>query len=134
MKVPTTVRHITCMILIVTAVVWGVWDFVPFFTPERGDTISEVILYYSLRCFSLPMMFGVLMGHFFFPIDSLKPKPKILIPIGLSVIVVDLVSYYAPWECLTDVLHKAQEYPGIWFVVGIPVGLLFWSQSKEDKT
>ena len=123
------VKRITGIILIVTAAVWAAWDVVPFYTPARGDTISEMILYYALRLFSLPLTFGVLCGHFFFPRDGAKQHPKILIPLGLVVIACDVVAHV----CNVGALQFAQSYPAIPFIIGVPVGLLLWPQSKSDK-
>jgi len=122
-------RKITKILLVVVAVTLIVYDFFPFFNPDRGDTISEVILYYSLHLFSLPLAFGVLCGHFFFPRDGVKPKPYVTLPIAAMSITIDVLTH----TYNVEILEKAQTYPFIWFLVGIPVGALFWTQSKEDK-
>jgi hypothetical protein len=86
-------RKVTKILLVTVAVVLIVYDFFPFFAKERGDTISEVILYYALRCFSLPYTFGVLAGHFFLPRDGYCPQPRILLPLAALVIGIDVLSY-----------------------------------------
>ena len=122
-------RPITKVLLVTTAIVWAVYDVFPFLNPDRGDTISEVILYYSLRSFSVPCAFGVLCGHFFFPRDGAVQKPKILVPLFLLVVLFDVVAHVFDVSCF---LH-AQSYPFVPFLVGIPTGTLLWPQSRSDK-
>lgn len=125
-------RRVTKWILVLTAVVWAVYDFIPFFNPTRGDTISEVMLYYALRLFSLPFAFGVLCGHFFFPRDGVRPRPLPLVLGVLLVIGLDVLAY-ATESTVSTALQHLQTYPFIALVVGIPHGVLFWPQPKSDK-
>ena len=121
-------KPITKWLLIVTALVWGIYDIFPFMSGERGDTISEVLATWALHSFSIPMCFGILCGHFFFLRDSGRPRPKILIPLVLCLITLDLLSYFD----YIDVIGL-QLYPYIWFILGLPVGTLLWPQKREDK-
>lgn len=57
----------TAWVIICTAAFLIAYDFYAFRTRGKGDTISEVILSYSLRHPVIPFIFGVLMGHFFWP-------------------------------------------------------------------
>lgn len=122
-------RPVTKVLLLVTAVVWAAYDVIPFLNPDRGDTISEVILYYAMRSFFLPYAFGVLCGHFFFPRDPAIQRPKVLIPLSLAVVAYDVVAHVFN----VDVMLCPQAYPFIPFLVGIPIGVLLWPQSKADK-
>jgi hypothetical protein len=122
-------RPVTKVLLVVTAVVWAFYDVIPFLNPDRGDTISEVILYYALRCFSLPFACGVLSGHFFLPRDGAKQHPRILIPLTLITIAYDVVAHVFQ----VSVMLCPQAYPIVPFLVGIPVGTLLWPQSRSDK-
>ena len=122
-------RKITKILLVTVAVVLIVYDFFPFFAKERGDTISEVILYYAMRCFSIPYTFGLLCGHFFFPRDGVYPKPAVLLPLGALVIGVDVLSYVLN----ISYLHMLQTYPAGALIVGLPIGVLFWPQQRSDK-
>lgn len=122
-------RKITKILLIVMSLTLIIYDFFPFYTPVRGDTISEVVLYYSLRLFTIPFAFGTLSGHFFFPRNNTKPSPKVLLPVGFFVIILDTLTHVLSIEFL----EKAQTYPFIWFLIGIPFGVIFWPQTKEDK-
>ena len=65
-------RRITIGILLVTGVIFIVWDLYVAANPTPGDTISEVILDFSRRHAMIPFVFGVLMGHFFWPQKSEK--------------------------------------------------------------
>ena len=125
-------RPITKWLLVITAVVWAAYDFLPFLNPARGDTISEVIAEYGLHLFSLPFAFGILMGHFFFLRDGALPKPRVLIPVMLAVIGLDVLTYFTHGD-LSMMLRHAQTYTPISFIAGIPVGTLFWPQQKSDK-
>ena len=122
-------RKITRYLLLITAAVWIVYDFFPFFDPATGDTISEVIAYYALRLYSLPFVFGVLCGHFFFLRDGRYPKPKILLPVALLVIATDVIAH------LTQnlIMLHLQTYPCVPLLLGIPFGFLFWPQQKSNK-
>lgn len=120
---------VTKIILIVVGVFLIAYDFVPFHNPERGDTISEVLLLWSLHCFTLPYGIGLLCGHFFLPKDGCRPKPGVLLSVGGLVILLDAIT----WGFDVRVLMTLQSYPFIAFVVGIPVGSIFWTQSRSDK-
>ena len=123
----TNYRKITKVLLAVVAVTLIVYDFFPFFAKEKGDTISEVIQYYALHCFTLPLVFGTLMTHFFWPRNG-EPKPAVLLPLlGLS-ICLDVLSYVLD----INILLKAHAYPMIAFCVGIPVGVLFWPEKRPE--
>ena len=122
-------RKVTKWILAITAFVWIVYDFIPFFDPAHGDTISEVMLYYALRLFTLPLVFGALCGHFFWPRDGSYPKPKVLIPVLVGVIVLDVIAYRFD----IGFLKYLQTFPFVLFFVGFPVGVIFWPQQKSDK-
>jgi len=120
-------RKITKILLVVVAAVLIIYDFFPFFSGKRGDTISEVIQYYALHCFTLPFVFGTLMAHFFWPRNG-TIRPKVLLSLlGLS-ICLDVLSYTLD----IGVLLKAHAYPMIAFCVGIPVGVLFWPEKRPE--
>jgi len=123
-----TKRTITGTILVLTAAIWIAWDIVVFVDPARGDTESELIAEYGMKLFSLPMIFGVLCGHFFILRDGVKPKPKILLPVAGVVIMLDVLA----WTCVPQI-RMAHEWSWAWLLIGIPVGALLWPQSKSDK-
>ena len=122
-------RKVTQIVLVVVASFLIIYDLFPFFAKESGDTISEVILYYSLRCFSIPFIFGMLCGHFFVPRDGHYPKPYILIPTWAAIILLDVSTYV--WHI--QILMTAHTYPAIALFIGIPAGILIWPQQRADK-
>ena len=125
-------RAISKIIWVSVAVLLVAWDVVPFMDPVRGDTLSEVLAKWGLKMFSLPMMFGVLCGHFFFLRDNVRQKPRVLLPIGAGVIGADVLSRVLSGGIAYH-LQLAQAYPWVWCLVGIPLGALLWPQSKSDK-
>lgn len=122
-------RHVTMLIIVLVALFLAFYDVIPFKDPGRGDTISEIILFWALRCFSLPYTFGVLAGHFFIPRDGGKPRPIVLITLLALIIVLDVVTRV----CNIGQLLDAQKIPFIAFAVGVPIGPLFWPQQRKDK-
>jgi hypothetical protein len=123
-------RTLTKIILIVVGVGLALYDVIPFMNPEKGDTISEVIAYYALRSLFLPMLFGVLAGHFFVPRDGADQKPLVLVGIALALLAYDTIAavYNVPF------MQMSQTHPICPFLIGIPVGALLWPQGREDKT
>lgn len=59
-------KWVTIGILIAVAVVLIGWDIYVAINDERGDTISEILLWVGEHPI-LPFAFGVLMGHLFWP-------------------------------------------------------------------
>jgi len=117
-------RKITKIILIVVALGLIVWDIVPFMNPERGDTISEVIMFYGLRCLTLPLVIGVLMGHFFVPVkEKAIQKPFILVTLAVISLIGDVILHVTNNEHI-------YMYPIIWVLIGIPIGAMFWQQRR----
>lgn len=61
-----TNKKITIGVLIAVAVILIAWDIYVACCGTDGDTISEVMLFFSKHPI-IPCGFGVLMGHFFWP-------------------------------------------------------------------
>ena len=59
-------RHVTITVLMLTAIIWIVWDVIAVRSPEEGDTISEVFLWLTDHPI-VPFGMGVLCGHWFWP-------------------------------------------------------------------
>ena len=60
-------RQISGLLILVTSIVWIIWDLYVYIFREENSTISVVITdfsYYSPAC---PFIIGGLMGHWFFP-------------------------------------------------------------------
>jgi hypothetical protein len=124
-----SLRHVTMFIMVFVAIFLAVYDLFPFWDKSRGDTISEVMLYWSMHCFTLPCVFGTLAGHFFIPRDGHYPKPNILLAILVTLIILDVVVGVLG----IAILQTIQSHPVIAFSLGVPIGPLFWPQQREDK-
>ncbi|MDB4726479.1 hypothetical protein OAF54_03490 [bacterium] len=59
-------RKISAGLLIICFAIMTLWDIYPALTPEKGDTISEVVRDTAWVFYTLPYVCGVVMGHFFF--------------------------------------------------------------------
>lgn len=57
----------TIVVLAVTAAVLVGWDVYVATNDEPGDTISELVYAWSTDHLLVPVAFGVLVGHFFWP-------------------------------------------------------------------
>jgi hypothetical protein len=121
--------NLTKWILYLVAIGLIGYDFVPFLLHDHGATISEVIAKWALKYLSVPLGFGVLMGHFFFIRDGSRPRPEILLPIAAAAIGLDVVTQV--WD--VGVLEGLWRYPWVWFLCGLPIGHFWWPQSKQDK-
>jgi len=108
------------------------YDVIPFLVPERGDTISEVIAFYGMRSFTLPLAFGVLMGHFFITSDGPGPRPKVLFSVAGASILLDIVCWTMHGS-VVDVLKQIRCWPVIPLLAGIPFGAIYWRQQRSDK-
>lgn len=120
---------ITKLVMVIVGIGLIAYDVIPFLNPKRGDTISEVLLYYSLRSVTIPFACGVLSGHFFFPRDGGTQYPKFLFSLAFVLILADCMAH---WFGVSWFL-RLQETPGAPFLIGIPVGAFMWTQSKSDK-
>jgi hypothetical protein len=60
----------TTYIMIVCALIWIVWDIILFIQRKEGprvSTISMIITSFSWYSPALPLIAGILMGHWFWP-------------------------------------------------------------------
>lgn len=122
-------RPITRWVLIIIPAFLIVYDVFPFLDPARGDTISEMTMFYAFRLFTVPFTFGTLCGHFFWPREGHHPQPKILLPVAAFSIGLDVVTRVFN----IHFLEVAQTYPIFWCLIGIPFGHFFWPQQRSDK-
>ena len=53
------------ILFLIACALMGGYELYALFTPEAGDTISEIIWGLARHYPILPFAFGVLMGHFF---------------------------------------------------------------------
>jgi len=86
---------------------------------EKGDTISEVTLFYSLRTGAIAAIMGYLIGHLMLPIGKYKP---------FAVSMVVMVASAAACHFI----QRAVSVLPVWYVlVNIPLGGYFWSQKNS---
>lgn len=48
------------------------WDIYVAISPPENDTISEIIQEYAFKHPIIPFIFGVLIGHFFWPVKKIE--------------------------------------------------------------
>jgi hypothetical protein len=85
-----------------------------------GDTISAVTKAYSFQWAIIPMSYGILTGHLFWPIRG-KIEFRWLRTVGLGMAVMGII--------LFDVLGHYDVFPIIVVAIGVPLGRLLWPQS-----
>lgn len=69
-------RFQTAWVIVAVVVVLIGWDIYAFKAADPDGTISEVILGAAKRHTIVPFLFGVLMGHFFWPQVENGQVPK----------------------------------------------------------
>jgi len=119
-------KKITSILLIVTLSIWVVWDVFVATNNVKNDTISEITLAVSYLALFIPAAWGIIMGHLFWPSESIKYKwPKIWIMWG--------------WGALVLVLSIFKAVPGnmttvpIVFLVNFVIGHFLWPQKVAPK-
>ena len=118
-------RLVTSAIIIATIVGIIAYDIWVVIEPTPGDTISEVILGFSMRHPFASFASGVLCGHLFWPMAKRTKAYVIgalatLIAVGISMLVLDISG-------MVPTLN-----PCLWFVLGVPAGHFGWSQEVEE--
>lgn len=72
-----TTRMGTFYILLGITVLLIIWDLYVANTATPGDTISELVLGYAREHPVVPFIFGVIMGHFFWPqVELITPTKE----------------------------------------------------------
>lgn len=105
--------------LLISGIIWLVYDIIMAANGKKGDTISEVTLFYSFKNSFIPFAVGYLAGHLFWP--RKKEELNIFISIGLG-IVLGIITFFI------NRLSGISFYPIIWMTVGIPLGHFIWWQ------
>lgn len=63
-------RTITISVIVATTIIITAYDILVYIEPTRGDTISEVLLWYAYNHPVIPWMWGGLAGHLFWPMKT----------------------------------------------------------------
>lgn len=66
-------KMITGIIMIVSILIWIIWDFIVGFNGTKGDTISEIGLWVGRLAPVIAMAVGVIVAHIFVAPEALKP-------------------------------------------------------------
>jgi hypothetical protein len=77
-----------CITLIIV-----IFDIVLAVDGHKGNTISEIIRYWSNKILILPFAWGVLMGHFWHPMNWYPPQPTGVAILSWVAIFVWIVAY-----------------------------------------
>jgi hypothetical protein len=94
------------------------WDLYVATNMVKGDTISEVVLGWSRKVWTLPLIVGIACGHLFWPLP--RPRPiwvaiGVLAGCGIVAIVLDIVGH-------------PPVMPAIPFAIGGTIGHFIWGQ------
>ena len=116
-EVMPDLEAISKILVIVTGIIWAVYDILPFMTKKRGDTISEVIAVWGSKFLTLPLAFGTLMGHFFWVNPGAVPSPTVLASLLLSSIAYDIINARTSETKIPAIIP---------LLIGIPIGHYFW--------
>jgi hypothetical protein len=87
----------------------------------KGDTISEVALFYGIKSGFVPGGLGYVLGHLFWP-------RKYKVPFVASIFFA--IAYASLAHLLQSHFHIV---PIIWVVIGIVIGSLLWPQERKQK-
>jgi hypothetical protein len=113
-------------LVILTGVLWAIYDIIPSINSGRGDTISENFRDWGRRAWVLPLFWGLLSGHLFLNVgqpDTYRVRFLVAAGIMAGLIAVNIFTWYA-------LHHEANVYMRIGlFFGGIGMGLLLWSQN-----
>lgn len=120
----TWTRRVSIVLTLGLVAVLALWDLVPAFTPQSGDTVSEFVRDLVVKWPAVAYGLGVLAGHFIFH-SKLGPAPtwSMLtaigsIPLTLSL---DWLAQTSPWGVP----------PWGLFILGIFIGHTLWPQNPE---
>ena len=113
---------------VVTVALIG-WDIYVATNTLEGDTISEIMLLFAQKRMIVPMFFGVLMGHWFWP-RAYRLVPwqwTIGVLCGVTLLVVgwDIIDHH--WN--SRVYDFLVKWPILIVTAGTFIGHFFWSQT-----
>lgn len=67
----------TSWVIAAVAIGLAVFDYYAFKNPATGDTLSEVLLVWSMKHPAVPYLFGVISGHLFWPQRVVEKKTEV---------------------------------------------------------
>jgi len=127
-------RKATGVLLASAALTLLFWDVFVAYNDVAGDTISEIVRDLSHAWWSLPFVFGVITGHFFWnrPKDEMLPRDehiKVFFTrvVGLSSLVIG--------RDLLNLAHPLPAFPYanlVFVIAGFFVGARWWPQHLPE--
>lgn len=116
-------RAISIALVITTTVVLGIWAIIVGANDVANDEISVVILEAASRFKSIPLAFGILMGHWLWPAKAItigKWRYFVLVGLVVATIATDIfLSYFT-------------VFPLVPFVTGVALGHWLWPQKVRE--
>jgi hypothetical protein len=110
-------RNITSWLIIVTIIVWVVWDIYVGTNSIPGDTESEVIRDWAWDYPSFAAAIGVLCGHWFWTVEGKRPVWMMLALWFLWAVFMVLDVFFGLFNSVIPILP---------FSVGVLLGHLMW--------
>jgi len=71
-----TKKTVTQLFILLTCLIWVVWDVLVYLKWGTPTTISAVIWRWSWHCPGFPFFAGILCGHLFFQIEGPTALPN----------------------------------------------------------
>lgn len=92
-------------------------------------TVSMTLRDGGWRINTIPFIFGLLVGHWFFPRQSTWVSGwGYAIPALLALVIYDVL-----WNWKKGAERRWFRFPGWWFLLGLPVGIWLWAQRSGDS-
>lgn len=116
------------VLVVVTGLVWAIYDVLPSVNGGRGDTISENLRDWSRTLWVLPFFWGALSSHLFLNVGQHPVHYRTLFYalacLTLFLLGANLFSYFG-WDWVAPLWFR-----GLVFVVGLVLGMLLWGQNS----
>lgn len=135
----TGLRLTVALILLFLGLGLIIFDIFLATNSTKGDTISELVGFYSLKSLLLPAFAGILAGHFWW-YNTYFDAPwwaviGIFSMLGLLWLVMDIHMILIAKERIiaSGVLGFLRKYPIINFSIHVIIGHLLWGQSFIDR-
>ena len=114
-------KTITKWVIIVSVIIFIIYNIFVAFTSEGGDTISEILRDWGSKLWTIPFYMSILIGHWF--INRHKSENYAIIrylilgTIGISTLMLNLFTNIYIWWYIT-------------IPTGLLIGTILWPQEK----
>ena len=108
-----------------------IWDVFLATDEVDGNTISSVLKMLG-TCPTVPLFFGLVAGHAFWPTRGLRPAQQSTI--GYTVMIVTLIASYLWYNfAFESVMSFLCDNPiAVFAVIGMPMGHFLWPQYTKE--